>query len=348
MRLSKALPVACALVTALVATACGSNSDTAGGQQQGSDKGSSQSQAEASELAKRLGIPEVKGASGDSYVFLPKSLDNPYWDDARKGMEEAAGRLGVTAEFLGPQTTDVGQQVQIFEAALARKPKGIAISPNDPNSVQATIAKAREQGINVIAWDSPVPNSQVQGYIGTDNTTAGRTFGENLIKEIGGKGKIAVIVGSLGAVNSQQRLTGLKDALATSPEVELVATEESNDSIATAASKTEAILSAHPDIAAIVGINAGDAPGAATALQQSNRCGKVKVAGFDAIQQSRDLMRTGCVQLLVSQRPYGMTAAALQMLVAMTANQPPATTELDTGVVAITQANLAEFEKTTA
>ena len=37
------------------------------------------------------------------YVFLPKGLDNPYWDNARKGMEAKAEELGVNAEFTGQQ-----------------------------------------------------------------------------------------------------------------------------------------------------------------------------------------------------------------------------------------------------
>ncbi|WP_337661800.1 MULTISPECIES: sugar-binding protein [Actinoalloteichus] len=326
-------------------TACGSNSDYLPTRAEAEDLGE-ESQQVAEELAAELGIPDVSGESDDLYVFLPKSLDNPYWDDARAGMEDAAERLGVRAEFVGPQTTDVGQQVQMFEAALARQPKGIAISPNDPASVLGTIATARDMGIEVIAWDSPVPDSEARGYIGTDNTNAGRTFGEQLLEQIGGEGEIAVIVGSLGAVNSQQRLTGLREVVEADPDVEIVAIEESGDAIAEATSKTEAILAAHPDVAAIVGVNGGDAPGAATALQQTGRCGEVLVAGFDAIPQARDLMRNDCIQLLVSQRPYGMTAAALQLLVAMAQDADVDETELDTGVVAITKETLPDFERT--
>ncbi|ASO17864.1 ABC-type sugar transport system substrate-binding protein [Actinoalloteichus hoggarensis] len=337
-------PLAVSVVlVALVATGCGSNSDYLA--QQRETIPDDASQQDAADLAAELGIPEVTGESDDLYIFLPKSLDNPYWDDARLGMNAAAERLGVSAEFIGPQTTDVGQQVQMFEAAVSRRPAGIAISPNDPASVQATISAARDAGIQVIAWDSPVPDSDVQGYIGTDNTQAGRTFGENLVDELGGEGEVAVIVGSLGAVNSQQRLTGLREVIEAEPNMEIVAIEESNDSLAQATSRTEAILSVHPDVRAIVGVNGGDAPGAAVALQQQNRCGEVLVAGFDAIPQSRDLMRAECIQLLVSQRPYGMTAAGLQLLVAMANGETPAETELDTGVVAVTPETLDAFEE---
>ena len=54
-------------------------------------------------------------AAGDKfYVFLPKGLDNPYWDECRKGMEAEMAKLGVKAEFLGPAVSDATKQVEIF------------------------------------------------------------------------------------------------------------------------------------------------------------------------------------------------------------------------------------------
>src|SRR5882757_3686982 len=76
-----------------------------------------------------------------SYIFLPKSLDNPYWVDARKGMQDAAAKLGVQAEFLGPPNEDAAAQVAIFESALARHPLGIAVSSNVPGTVKDVMSR---------------------------------------------------------------------------------------------------------------------------------------------------------------------------------------------------------------
>lgn len=188
------------------------------------------------------GAAPAGGGAAGSFIFLPKSLDNPYWVDARKGMEDAAGKLGVKAEFLGPPKDDAAAQVAIFESALARQPLGIAVSPNDPGSVKDVISRARAAGIPVIAWDGPVPGSAVQGYIGTDNVAAGAREGEALAEAIGNKGNVAVVIGSLSAPNLKQRLDGLTSALAKHPDIKVVATEESGESVATAQNKAETIL----------------------------------------------------------------------------------------------------------
>lgn len=290
---------------------------------------------------------DAAGAAGGegSYIFLPKSLDNPYWVDARKGMDEAADKLGVTAEFLGPPNDDAAAQVAIFESALARKPLGIAVSPNDPGSVKDVISRARAAGIPVIAWDGPVPDSEVQGYIGTDNVEAGKREGEALAEAIGNKGKVAVVIGSLSAPNLKQRLDGVLAALDEHPGIEVVATEESGESVATAQNKAETILQANPDLAGMAGIGGADLPGIAGALKAGNRCGKVKAVGFDVVPQGIEGMQGGCVDALVSQKPFGMTADALELLVDMSKGKSKEKDgfEIDTGVVVVKPAELDAF-----
>lgn len=318
-------------VTAMLATAAIALTACSGGTPSGGASGAS-------------GAADAQGA----YVFLPKSLNNPYWVDARKGMEDAAAKLGVTAKFLGPDSDNAAAQVAIFDSVLATHPAGIAISPNDPASVVDNIAKAKAAGIPVIAWDGPVPNSDVLGYIGTDNVAAGVQAGEALAKSIGNKGKVAVVIGSLSAVNLNQRLEGVKKALASHPDIKLVATEVSGESIATAQTSSETILQANPDLAGLIGIGGSDLPGIAGALKSANKCGTVKAIGFDVVPQGVEGMNGGCVDALISQKPFGMTAQALQILVDFHNNKSKLDQNfvVDTGVVTVTPDTLAEFQKT--
>lgn len=296
-------------------------------------------------------IPGSGGAAANSdatgsYVFLPKSLNNPYWVDARKGMEAEATKLGVNAQFLGPDTDDAGQQVAIFEQILATKPAGIAISPNDPASVKNIIEQARAAGIPVIAWDGPVPDSGVQGYIGTDNVAAGAQQAEALATAMGSKGKVAVIIGSLSATNLNQRLEGLKQGLAKYPDIEIVATEESGESIADAQGKAETVLQAHPDITGMAGIGGSDLPGIVGALTSAGKCGAVKAVGFDVVPQGVKGMQDGCVDGLISQKPFAMTAQALDILVDLNkgSSKLGENFNVDTGVEVVTPSNLEAFQ----
>jgi ABC-type sugar transport system substrate-binding protein len=297
------------------------------------------------EVAEEVAAP---GDVGDQlYVFLPKSLDNPYWDDCRKGMEDLAAELGVQAEFLGPDTADAAKQVGIFESVIARQPAGIAVSPNDPATVTAAIAAAMEAGIPVFAWDADAPESERIAYIGTNNVNAGRTAGEELAKAIGGAGQVAILHGSLTAANANERVQGFLEAMENYPDIEVVATEPTEDSLATALSKAEQLLQAYPDLKAFYGVTGSGVPGASGAVKQANKCGEVQVIGFDVVPQGIEAMREGCAQVLISQRPYGMTQLTLQTMFDLHNNgTQPAEEFIDTGVEVVYPDTLEAFLET--
>ena len=281
------------------------------------------------------------------YVFLPKSLNNPYWVDARKGMRAEAKKLGVQAQFIGPDTPDPGKQVQLFENVLAKNPAGIAISPNDPATVKSTVDRARSQGIPVVAWDSPVPDSKAIAYIGTDNVAAGKQLSDALADSIDKKGKVAILVGSLSATNAQQRIQGLKQGLKAYPNIKIVATQTTNESVSGATNAAENLLQKQSDLACFACITGSDATGGGTAVQQANQCGKVKVVGFDVVPQAVDLMKAGCIQVLVSQKPYGMTVYALDVLHKLHTDKlkPSDVKDYNPGTLLVTPKNLKEFLK---
>ncbi len=54
-------------------------------------------------------------------------------------------------------------------------------------------------------------------------------------------------------------------------------------------------------------------------------------------------MKAGCVDFLVSQRPYGMTVQALDIMVDLSNGKKPASTNVDTGVEVVYPTTLDAF-----
>jgi ABC-type sugar transport system substrate-binding protein len=288
--------------------------------------------------------PAASSSEEPFYVFLPKGLDNPYWDECRKGMESEMAKLGVKAEFIGPEKSDATLQVGVIESVIARKPAAIAISPNDPATVNDLIAKATAEGIKVITWDADAPDSERILYIGTDNYNAGGTAAETLSEVLGGQGKVAILNGALTALNAQQRTNGFKDWMAkNAPGIEIVDDQPTNDDANTSASVAEAILQAHPDLAAFYGVTGNGVPGAYVAVKGANKCGEVHIVGFDVVPQGIEAMRAGCVDALISQRPFGMTAQALNVMIDLVNGKTYDTTNIDTGVEVVFPDGLETF-----
>ena len=76
-----------------------------------------------------------------SIAVIPK-VAVPFFDDCNNGRERAAEGRGVQYQWVVPQNTQGSTQVKIIEDLIAKKVDGIAISVNEPKSVEAVIKKA--------------------------------------------------------------------------------------------------------------------------------------------------------------------------------------------------------------
>jgi ribose transport system substrate-binding protein len=260
------------------------------------------------------GCGGAAGSEEELYVFLPRSLDSQFWVDANEGLEAEAERLGVSAEFLGPTEEDPAEQATLLEETIAREPAGIAVSADDTEDVEEAVARAREAGIPVISWVSPLPDSEVVAHVGTDHFAAGEEAAGALAEELGGTGQVALLATGLEEPEARQRSEGFRKGLEDHPEVEVVYSGITGGDLETVPSKVEFLLQSRPDIDALFGVTGPEVRGAAETVRDSGACGEVRVAGFDATPATLELMRAGCVQLLVAQKPGEMAARALRLL----------------------------------
>jgi ribose transport system substrate-binding protein len=156
------------------------------------------------------------------FMVIPKAIDLPVFNYAKIGAERQAKQYG-TVDILwnGPASADQLKQKEILESAITQRVDGIAISTLNGDFLTETINKAMDAGIPVVTWDSDAPKSKRIAFYGVDDYAGGRVLGQEAVRLLGGKGKVAIIT-SLGATNLQRRLEGMKDALAAAPGIQIV------------------------------------------------------------------------------------------------------------------------------
>lgn len=280
-------------------------------------------------------------------IALVPKLVLPFFEDCRIGGDKKAKELGVTFQWVAPPSGDPAQQVRMIEDLVAKHVDGIAISPNEPKSVEPVIADAISKGIKVITFDADSPNSKRLMYIGTDNKAAGAQMGETMAKLIGGKGEVAIITGGLGALNLTQRIDGIKETLAKYPDIKLIDTQGTDDDMAKALTVAEALLRSHPNLAGIFGTSAVGGPSVAKALGESEfaaRKGQLKVVAFDDLAETVKGIEDGYIQAAMVQRPVQMGLLSVQWLKDLIEGkaQPK---NIDTGVTVVTKDNLKSYTK---
>ena len=159
--------------------------------------------------------------ANEAYVFpmMVKSFQSTYWDAAQEGMKKAAEELGVTYTPQGPNSeSDIADQVNMINTAIASNPVGLGLAACDTSSVTDALKTCAEKGIPVVTFDTGIadaPEGSVVCEVCTDNAQAGAVAAENMynsIKDVVKDADGQVVIGEVNqdatAQNIQQRGTG--------------------------------------------------------------------------------------------------------------------------------------------
>jgi ribose/xylose/arabinose/galactoside ABC-type transport system permease subunit/ABC-type sugar transport system substrate-binding protein len=299
--------------------------------------------------------PGTRAPGDEQYVFIGVSVGNPYWVDARLGLEDKARLLGVLSDFRGPTGSDPNMQVAEFEQVLARKPAGILIAPAS-DALRPMINRAVESGVPVVCIDTDDPLSKRYTYIGTDNYNAGLQTGELLARAVGGKGEVALLM-IPGQSNLEGRAKGCRDALARYPGISIVKTGNDQALSAEAEKVARSILQAYPDLAGFGCVDAAGGEGCAVAVNEVGKGGAVKIIAMDKNETTLRYIEQGLVEASIAQRTYTMAYMGVQLLYDLQHNNIrlvsnwreagiiPLPNSIDTGTLVITKANVAMFLK---
>jgi ribose transport system substrate-binding protein len=103
---------------------------------------------------------------------------------------------------------------------------------------------------------------------------------------------------------------------------------------------TQDILTAHPDLDGIYAGNEPSVLGAAEAVRQSGRAGKIKIIGWDTSPGQVQSLRQGVITGLVAQNPFRMAYDGVRTAVSRIRRENAPTPSTDTGSMLVTRDNL--------
>ena len=207
----------------------------------------------------------------------------------------------------GPETEEdfESQNAYIYDAIAAGADALVFSSINYYENADA-IDAAADAGIKVVVIDSDVNSSKVSARIGTDNIAAGRKAAEPAIAAGYDSLAVGIVNFDLESRNGQEREEGFRAAIKESGiPAELYTINVFTDH-EIAKEETMKLLSEHPEINVVVGLNEPLAVGAAEAVAEMELGDTVTMIGMDTNIVCVDLMRKGAVSALIAQNPYAM------------------------------------------
>ena len=249
------------------------------------------------------------GGDGDQpYIaIVSKGFQHQFWQAVKQGAEQEAEKQGARITFEGPATeAEVEAQVTMLTNALTKKPDAIGFAALDSKAAAPLLEQAKTDGIPVIAFDSGVESDIPLTTASTDNKAAAAEAAKHLAEELGGEGKVALVVHDQTSRSGIDRRDGFVEWMeANAPGIELLKPQYGGGDQAKSADITKSIISSNPDIKGIYGSNEGSAIGVVKGVEESGKTG-ITIVGFDSGKAQIDAIKSGLMFGAITQNPVGM------------------------------------------
>jgi ribose transport system substrate-binding protein len=226
--------------------------------------------------------PKGEGAGKKIVVGMSQcNLGEPWRQRMNAEMAEAAKKYPnleiVYKDAANSSTTQQNQMHEFMQMGV----DAIIISPKETEPLTKPVAEAFKKGIPVIVLDRAVNGDQFTMFIGGDNVKIGKAAGEEMVKLLGGKGKIVELKGLLSSVPAHDRHDGFMQGIKGS-QIEIIFDPACDWLENRAQTEMNSALSRFDHIDAVYGHNDPAAHGAYMAAKQKNREKEMKFIGIDA------------------------------------------------------------------
>jgi len=278
-------------------------------------------------------------------VVIPKGTTHQFWQAVDAGAQEAGAASGLQVVFKGPlQENDRAQQKQLVQQYVAEGVAGIALAPLDHKALVPEVKRAAAKDIPVVIFDSALDaeaGEDFATFIATDNRKGGELAGAEMVRLLGGEGKVVVLRYQVGSASTTAREDGF---LAVAREAGLEVLVDNRYAGATTGEAKTAALNLADELKQADGVFCPCEPvtnGMMLALDQLQMAGALKFVGFDVTAPLKTGLREDKIHALVVQDPRRMGRLAVESLQTLI-DGGDVPSFVDTGCVLATKANMDE------
>ena len=257
-------------------------------------------------------------------ALVLKTLNHPFFVDMRRGAQEAADRLGVQLQVQAAEREiDVEKQMQIVENLIQTGIKVLCITPSGSREIVSALVKAqrrrrpdrdrrhargRKGGVAMPACtrrrSSAPTTTRVASWRATTPSRPPAARRASAFWRASPVTKPAIRACAASAT-----------PLPATPGITIVASQPANWERDQGFNVFQNMLQAHPDIDTVFAASDLMALGAIEAIAAASKTGKIRVIGFDALDDAKKAIEAGTMEASVAQFPYEMGKAAVESAV---------------------------------
>jgi len=277
-----------------------------------------------------LGVAPASAQDGPSACLITKTDINPFFVKMREGATEKAEELGIDlSTYAGQVDGDHETQQQAVESCIAAGVDGILITASDTKAIVDVVEQARDQGILVIALDTPLePVDAADATFATDNFEAGRLAGAWAAATLGDAAADARIAfldlnasqPSVDVLRDQGFMTGFgintadPNVIGDEDDPRIVGHDSTNGNEEGGRTAMENLLQQDPNLNVVYTINEPAAAGAYEALNAFGKADDVLIVSVDGGCPGVQNVAEGIIGATSQQYPLLMASMGIEAI----------------------------------
>lgn len=278
-------------------------------------------------------------------ALLPHT-NNAYMQTLSQAIEDAGKDAGVEITVLTCDN-DAGTQLSQMETTISQGVDGIILDPFSTEGIIEGVKAANEAGIPVVTIQETMTSGTeyLTGAVYIDTVKAGELMMEQCVKDLGGKGNVAIMNGKLGEPVQLNEHEGFDKVLAENPDIEVVVEGSGDWTAELATTVAESWLSSGKQIDAICSNNDGMASGIRNAIESAGKTGEILLYGLDAQQDALQAIKDGSQTGTIYMDGPGEAVAAVDALKKTFAGETLESKDIIIDPLMITKENVDEYLK---
>lgn len=232
---------------------------------------------------------------------------NPFRIAETASIKAEAKKRGVKLLTANAQS-QFSKQISDVQDLIAKGADLLVIAPLNSDGWEPVLRSASTKHIPIVTIDRKINAKACKDYvsfIGSDFVEQGKRAADQMIKSTGGKGKVAILLGSAGNNVTTERTKGFEDRIKEkAPDLKVVFKQTGEFAREKGQSVTENLIQSKPDIKGIYAENDEMGLGAVNALKGAGKkAGDVKIVTVDGTRNAVQGIVDGWIDGVIESNP---------------------------------------------
>ncbi|MBM0238450.1 ABC transporter substrate-binding protein [Micromonospora sp. ATA32] len=234
---------------------------------------------------------------------------NPFRIAETQSIRDEAAKIGVKKLLVTNAQSQLSKQISDIQDMLAQGAQFLIVAPLNSDGLEPALQAAAAKHVPVLTIDRKINSTSCKDYLaflGSNFVEQGKRAADAMIQATGGKGKVAILLGSSGNNVTTDRTNGFVEQVrAKAPGLEIVAQQTGEFARDKGQAVMEQLISSNPGITAVYAENDEMALGAVTALRSAGKNpGKdVKIVSIDGTRNAVQAIVDGTINAVIESNP---------------------------------------------